>query len=333
MPREYPEVPFSASPVERRLRSAEEENPTDSPSMLLELLEWLEEGGRWYAGYSDLAGLAEILPDFALPVVYQLHRCDFCAFAKRDVIGLSDCVKNKHAVNRLVISRQEGLEGQCHLGITDLAEPLLLNGDVVGIFYLGSIIDAENEEASKDRLLRYCNRRKLDASVFLEQWRKLPRIDTREIEKMRSRLQLVARIATRLAAPAESVPDLVSKNSTLAGVIWQKRRNRTPTTLQKAMEYVNGQYRESLRLNDVADHLGIRPDSLGSLFRKYTDGTMADYLASVRIRHACELLKSGRFSGGEIALLVGFTDQSQFSKTFKKETGLTPTAYTRRMMA
>lgn len=323
-------TPFSASTIERKLRLAEEAAGSRPPSLLEEMFAQIEADGRWFVSFSDLCGLAERVPDLHLAVVYQLHGCRFCAMAKGDGVGLGDCVKNKRAVNRAGLRRREGFFGQCHLGVTDLVEPLILGEQVMGLFFLGSVVEIESESASEARLRRSCERRHRDVAAWLTEWRKLPRVSRAEIEVMRGRLKLMARIAARLAEAAGHPTGLERPGR--SGAIWEKGR-RVPAVLGRALAFVLAHYQESIRLRGLAETLGVRPDYLGSLFREHTHGTLSDHVARVRIRHACRLLGTGRYSAGEVAVQVGFTDQANFNKVFKRETGLTPGGFARAFLA
>lgn len=297
------------------------------------MLQWLEgDDDRWKVNFADLTGIAQLLPDLRLPVIYQLHRCEFCAFAKGDVLGLAACVKNKHAVNRLVLRRGTALSGFCHLGVTDLVEPLLVGGNVAGVFFLGSVVEIESETAARERLLRDCRRRGSDPEPVIAAWRELPRVTGSEIAQRRHQLNLVARLAARLAESAGSTATSPIFSS-LSGAIWEIDRRQVPDTLRRAITHVRQHYREPIKLESLGATLGVRPDYLGSLFRKHTSGTLNEFLASVRIDHARRLLEGGRFRGGEVALMVGFADQAHFSKTFKRLTGLSPRDYAARVLA
>ena len=57
------------------------------------------------------------------------------------------------------------------------------------------------------------------------------------------------------------------------------------------------------------------------------DTSFTDYLSRTRIERSIELLRDTDMSLLEIAGLVGFEDQSYFTKVFKKETGLSPKKY------
>ena len=51
------------------------------------------------------------------------------------------------------------------------------------------------------------------------------------------------------------------------------------------------------------------------------------YITQLRIRYACDLLKSGKYKIGDIAEEVGYKNVYYFSKVFKAQTGSTPSEY------
>ncbi len=63
------------------------------------------------------------------------------------------------------------------------------------------------------------------------------------------------------------------------------------------------------------------------LFSATYSTTPQQYLLNIRIRHACSLLKTTSLSITETALRSGFSDPNYFCRIFKKNTGVTPSAY------
>ncbi len=94
--------------------------------------------------------------------------------------------------------------------------------------------------------------------------------------------------------------------------------------INKAIHIINEEYNTRLQLSDVAYRIGLSPQYFSRLFREETGKTYSDYLISVRIRRARELLKEGRFKVYEVAELVGIPNYRYFSALFKKETGYAP---------
>lgn len=94
--------------------------------------------------------------------------------------------------------------------------------------------------------------------------------------------------------------------------------------IKKAMLYISEHFNTALTLEDVAEQVHLHPSYFSSLFKQSTGSSFKEYLNMVRIEESKRLLANTDFSIIDIAVAVGFEDQSYFSKVFKKYTGLTP---------
>ena len=63
------------------------------------------------------------------------------------------------------------------------------------------------------------------------------------------------------------------------------------------------------------------------MFKEATGENFIDYLTNVRISKAKEMLLAGDSSMKEICSAVGYSDPNYFSRTFKKNVGVTPTEF------
>ncbi len=99
--------------------------------------------------------------------------------------------------------------------------------------------------------------------------------------------------------------------------------------MQKALLYINQNYDKDLLLKNVADHVFFSEDYFGKLFKKYTGSNFSDYLLSVRMEKAVELLKTQRYSVAQIGQMSGYKNTNYFIKVFKDYTGHTPKKYLR----
>jgi len=94
--------------------------------------------------------------------------------------------------------------------------------------------------------------------------------------------------------------------------------------IRKAMIYISTHFNESLSLEDVAMHVHLHPSYFSKMFKSSIGSSFKEYLNMVRIEESKRLLANTDFSIIDIAIAIGFEDQSYFSKVFKKYTGLTP---------
>ena len=73
--------------------------------------------------------------------------------------------------------------------------------------------------------------------------------------------------------------------------------------------------------------MNISPYYFSRIFKEGTGENFIEYLTSVRMEKAKELLGNGEYSMKEIGVMVGFSDPNYFSRSFKKNVGVTPTEY------
>ena len=83
----------------------------------------------------------------------------------------------------------------------------------------------------------------------------------------------------------------------------------------------------TLSLGTVAEALGYNTKYLSHLFKTKTGVGYAEYLRTLRIKHAVTLMDFGVESVKNVALLSGFSDPLYFSTVFKKQRGITPKEY------
>jgi AraC family transcriptional regulator len=82
-------------------------------------------------------------------------------------------------------------------------------------------------------------------------------------------------------------------------------------------------------LGELAQAVGVHPVTLARGFRKAYGCSVGAYLRRLRLARAAERLAETEDSLAEIALEAGFADQSHFSNLFRRETGLSPSAFRR----
>ncbi|MBN2554139.1 MAG: helix-turn-helix transcriptional regulator [Spirochaetales bacterium] len=94
--------------------------------------------------------------------------------------------------------------------------------------------------------------------------------------------------------------------------------------LKAAVDYIQEHYRETIRLEQLVNHLGISQSRLIQLFKKNTGKTPIHYINQVKVNHAKDLLLSSGKTIKETAFALGFQDEFYFSRVFKKLEGISP---------
>ncbi|MEN6417416.1 MAG: AraC family transcriptional regulator [Clostridiaceae bacterium] len=91
--------------------------------------------------------------------------------------------------------------------------------------------------------------------------------------------------------------------------------------------YIKNHLNNSLRLQELSDIVSISPSYLSRIFRQVTGQTITNYIQSIKITKALEMLADTDCALCEIAEALGYYDQFHFSKVFKSYVGSSPTAY------
>lgn len=94
--------------------------------------------------------------------------------------------------------------------------------------------------------------------------------------------------------------------------------------IRKALHYMASHYSEHLELSQVAGYAGLSNSYFSALFRETVGVSFREHLNRIRIEESKRLLLSTEYSLANIAISVGFPDQSYYCKVFKKIVGITP---------
>ena len=113
-------------------------------------------------------------------------------------------------------------------------------------------------------------------------------------------------------------------NSSNAAVSKGDKRRKVANTIK----YITEHFTQDLAVTLFAEQCGISEEYYCKLFKRIVGSTPISYINSLRIAHACDLLKKSPDRKIEVvAKECGFNNISYFNRLFKKETGLSPGEY------
>jgi two-component system, response regulator YesN len=98
-------------------------------------------------------------------------------------------------------------------------------------------------------------------------------------------------------------------------------------TFSNIISFVNEHFCEEITIHTISEEFAVNPNYVSQLFKKQTEVTFTEYITTLRVNFACNLLKTTDLSVAEIADRVRFSDYYYFTRVFKKLIGETPTAY------
>ncbi|MCL2162925.1 MAG: PocR ligand-binding domain-containing protein [Oscillospiraceae bacterium] len=94
--------------------------------------------------------------------------------------------------------------------------------------------------------------------------------------------------------------------------------------IYRAIEYIKKNYMKKITLEEVASHVYLSPSYFSKIFKDEMKLNFNTYLNYVRIEMSKKLLLDDSIVLVDVSNLVGYEDQSYFSKVFKKVTGVSP---------
>ncbi|WP_455383193.1 helix-turn-helix domain-containing protein [Salinispira pacifica] len=104
------------------------------------------------------------------------------------------------------------------------------------------------------------------------------------------------------------------------------RHTSRSSVLNRVIDYVQAHYTEQLTVEHLARFAGFHQSHLSRLFYRETGTKLSSFVRRVRMDNAKRMLFDGA-SVSEVALQCGFHNIYAFSSAFKRECGVSPSAY------
>ena len=97
--------------------------------------------------------------------------------------------------------------------------------------------------------------------------------------------------------------------------------------MSKIIKYVNENYPYISSMDEIASKFYISKYYLCHLFKEHMEVSFISYLNTIKIRAACELLRTSDLTLSQIATRCGFNSIPYFCKVFKESKGISPSQY------
>lgn len=97
--------------------------------------------------------------------------------------------------------------------------------------------------------------------------------------------------------------------------------------VREVHDYVQAHLSEKIAVGEIARTLGLNASYLNTCYRALTGESVSGCIRRMKIERAAQLLRGTEHSLAEICVMLGYFDQSHFSRAFKAVTGMTPGAY------
>ena len=161
----------------------------------------------------------------------------------------------------------------------------------------------------------------------------------------RSRLRIDALDASAIETPRDrDLPDwldpdwiepVIEGTERLGTVVQIPTQRSAPTTqgglpaykLRQVVEFIDAHIDQPINLTQLAEVASLSPFHFHREFKRSTGLTPGKYILDARIKRAEGLLSESDLPLAQVAIQVGFADQSHFTVAFRKATSMTPRTY------
>lgn len=109
--------------------------------------------------------------------------------------------------------------------------------------------------------------------------------------------------------------------------VFDLREVKHADAIYRAVQYVQNHFAEKITLEAVANEVYLSPAYFSKVFKEEMEISFNSYLNRYRIDKSREILRNTSIALVDVSAMVGYEDQSYFSKVFKKITGVTPGRY------
>ncbi|WP_227014044.1 helix-turn-helix domain-containing protein [Paenibacillus psychroresistens] len=128
---------------------------------------------------------------------------------------------------------------------------------------------------------------------------------------------------------SETIDELKAKTKELLESILSYARlghiDMSPIT--KSVEYIQSNIHKDISLLEVADYVGMSPSYFSKLFKQVQGNNFIDFMITMRMEKAIDLLEKTTQTIAQIGLEVGYQSYRYFTKVFKDHYEITPTQY------
>lgn len=100
--------------------------------------------------------------------------------------------------------------------------------------------------------------------------------------------------------------------------------SKKPEWLDTLLLLLHDRWQEFISLEELSKELGLHPVSISKYFAKYVNCTLADYMRTIKVKHAVHILLTTNKPIAEIAFLCGFSDHSHMNRLFRFYIGFSP---------
>jgi len=236
---------------------------------------------------------------------YPNHMCDFCSEIRKSPDLKFKCLNDDNAAFKICKSIRKTYIYNCHMGLIEVATPIIYNNQILGYMLFGQITNQKNKKHINKTITQVAENYNLDKKILLNASEKIRYRNRDYINSISALLEMCA------------------------NYIWL---NSIISVQNEGLAYSLELYIRENLCNDLStpalcQQFNYGRSKLNEIAHNNFGCSLGNYIQICRLDKAKELLNNTHFSIAEVAEKSGFKDVNYFIRFFKKHTGLTPKKY------
>ena len=235
-------------------------------------------------------------------ILFNIHENPYCVYVKSFRESHSYCINRQYRILRKC--KNGSFCGSCYAGVREYIYPINNGLENIGFICVSGYKSA-NHESYLHRTSEKFNI-PIDNLYSMYQSLSCDMPSKNEIDTLIIPLCNMLELAYRKAIAEETDNNLITT---------------------QIIRFVKLHYTQGITIDDICRELGYSRSYVSHHFKRNTGKSFREYIIDLRINYAKSLLQYSKLSVTDISLSAGFCDSTYFSNTFKKITGISPSAY------
>lgn len=236
---------------------------------------------------------------------YPKVMCRFCAEIRKHPELEKKCIENDEVAFKICKQTQQSYKYHCHMGLVEVATPIVYQDKILGYMLFGQITDYKNQNELFTKMKEYLQQYKLDQKYMKKSLKEIHYCSDEYLQSLVKLLEMCA--------------NYIWINSMIC--------IRKEGLALEIDCYIREHMKEELSVSGVCRKFGIGKSTLYEISKNNFGCGIGEYIQQLRNERAKELLKDKNVRVSEIAENVGIRDVNYFIRFFKKRNQCTPKEY------
>lgn len=234
--------------------------------------------------------------------------CEFCSEVRKNPILEQKCLHNDAAAFKVCKETRKTHTYHCHMGLVEVATPIVYNNIILGYMLFGQITDSEDKVALMSNISSVIKEYSLPSDILL------------------SALQNISYHSDEYIQSISRLLEMCANYIWLNSIISIKKES-----LAFSLDlYIKDHIREDLSVGKICHEFNISRSALYEVAINNFGCSITEHIHQYRNEYAKKLLREAAMTVSEVAEAVGIADVNYFIRFFKKRNQCTPKAFQKR---